>query len=197
MHQRLEWSTTSSTSLISRGSTRAHSARARPPVWRRSNLSISTATFTGMPTRSTPAIKRRRQRRLVRLSRSFIGGWYRLCAAAARAGTIAYEDGLEHILLLCSTPVDDETSLFTFVVWRNDDFSVDAEETIAFDRAIGAEQVDAWRAGSGPVAAWEDGHGQCAGGQAIGGVAPSLFCASMSPVSPGSRITRRRLRLLV
>lgn len=53
--------------------------------------------------------------------------------------TIAYQDGLEHILLLCSTPIDDETSMFTFVVWRNDDFSTDAEETIAFDRAIGAE----------------------------------------------------------
>lgn len=53
--------------------------------------------------------------------------------------TIAYEDGLNHILLLCSTPVDDEHSLFTFVVWRNDDHSLDPEETIAFDRAIGAE----------------------------------------------------------
>ena len=53
--------------------------------------------------------------------------------------TIRYEDGLEHILLLCSTPVDDVTSLFTFVVWRNDDHSTDAEEIVAFDRAIGAE----------------------------------------------------------
>ena len=53
--------------------------------------------------------------------------------------TICYDDGLEHILLLCSTPVDDDTSLFTFVVWRNDDHSTDPEETIAFDRAIGAE----------------------------------------------------------
>lgn len=53
--------------------------------------------------------------------------------------TIRYEDGLEHILLLCSTPVDDVHSLFTFVVWRNDDFSTDAEEIIAFDREIGAE----------------------------------------------------------
>ena len=53
--------------------------------------------------------------------------------------TIRYADGLEHILLLCSTPVDDETSLFTFVVWRNDDHSVDPEEVISFDRAIGAE----------------------------------------------------------
>ncbi len=53
--------------------------------------------------------------------------------------TIRYADGLEHILLLCSTPIDDVTSYFTFVVWRNDDHSLDAEETIAFDRAIGAE----------------------------------------------------------
>ncbi|MEP7114928.1 MAG: aromatic ring-hydroxylating dioxygenase subunit alpha, partial [Ilumatobacteraceae bacterium] len=38
--------------------------------------------------------------------------------------TIHYDSGLEHILLLLSTPIDDVTSYFTFVVWRNDDFSV-------------------------------------------------------------------------
>jgi phenylpropionate dioxygenase-like ring-hydroxylating dioxygenase large terminal subunit len=54
-------------------------------------------------------------------------------------GTIEYDHGLEHVLLLCSTPVDDTKSLFTFVVWRNDDFSSDAQEAVAFDRAIGAE----------------------------------------------------------
>lgn len=53
--------------------------------------------------------------------------------------TIRYEDGLEHILLLCSTPIDDTASYFTFVVWRNDDFSVDGQEVIAFDKAIGEE----------------------------------------------------------
>jgi phenylpropionate dioxygenase-like ring-hydroxylating dioxygenase large terminal subunit len=53
--------------------------------------------------------------------------------------TIRYADGLEHILLLCTTPVDDERSLFTFVVWRNDDFSFDPQQVIAFDRAIGEE----------------------------------------------------------
>ena len=53
--------------------------------------------------------------------------------------TIHYETGLDHLILLCSTPIDDVTSYFTFVVWRNDDFSVPAEEVIAFDRAIGAE----------------------------------------------------------
>ena len=53
--------------------------------------------------------------------------------------TIRYATGLEHILLLLSTPVDDVTALFTFVVWRNDDFAVSAEEVIRFDLAIGAE----------------------------------------------------------
>ncbi len=53
--------------------------------------------------------------------------------------TIRYATGLEHVLLLLSTPVDDVTALFTFVVWRNDDFAVSAEEVIRFDLAIGAE----------------------------------------------------------
>lgn len=53
--------------------------------------------------------------------------------------TIRYETGLEHLILLLSTPIDDETSYFSFVVWRNDDFSVPAEEVIRFDRAIGEE----------------------------------------------------------
>jgi phenylpropionate dioxygenase-like ring-hydroxylating dioxygenase large terminal subunit len=53
--------------------------------------------------------------------------------------TIHYETGLEHIILLLSTPIDDVNCYFTFVVWRNDDFSVSAEEVIAFDRAIGEE----------------------------------------------------------
>lgn len=53
--------------------------------------------------------------------------------------TIEYQTGLQHILLLLSTPIDDVTSYFTFVVWRNDDHSVPAEEILAFDLAIGAE----------------------------------------------------------
>ena len=40
---------------------------------------------------------------------------------------------------MLSTPIDDVTSYFTFVIWRNDDFSVSAEEVIRFDMAIGAE----------------------------------------------------------
>jgi phenylpropionate dioxygenase-like ring-hydroxylating dioxygenase large terminal subunit len=53
--------------------------------------------------------------------------------------TIRYETGLDHLILLCTSPIDDVTAYFTFVIWRNDDFSVPAEEVIAFDRAIGAE----------------------------------------------------------
>jgi phenylpropionate dioxygenase-like ring-hydroxylating dioxygenase large terminal subunit len=53
--------------------------------------------------------------------------------------TIEYATGLKHVILLCSTPIDDVTSYFTFVVWRNDDHTVAPEEVIALDRAIGAE----------------------------------------------------------
>ncbi len=53
--------------------------------------------------------------------------------------TIRYESGLDHIILLLTTPIDDVTAYFTFVVWRNDDFSVSAEDVIQFDRMIGEE----------------------------------------------------------
>jgi phenylpropionate dioxygenase-like ring-hydroxylating dioxygenase large terminal subunit len=53
--------------------------------------------------------------------------------------TITYDTGLQHVLLLLSTPIDDVTSYFTFVVWRNDDFARSAEEIVRFDLAIGAE----------------------------------------------------------
>lgn len=53
--------------------------------------------------------------------------------------TIEYDSGLKHILMLLSAPIDDVTSYFTFVVWRNDDFSVPADEVIQMDMAIGAE----------------------------------------------------------
>ncbi len=53
--------------------------------------------------------------------------------------TIHYETGLDHLILLCSSPIDDVNSYFTFVIWRNDDFSIPGEEVITFDRAIGAE----------------------------------------------------------
>ena len=47
--------------------------------------------------------------------------------------------GHDRVLLLCTTPIDDVTSLFTFVSWRNHDHDLTIEEFLAFDRAIGAE----------------------------------------------------------
>ncbi len=47
--------------------------------------------------------------------------------------------GSERVLLLCTTPIDDERSLFTFVVWRNSNAGATDDEQIAFDRAVGAE----------------------------------------------------------
>lgn len=47
--------------------------------------------------------------------------------------------GHDRVLLICTTPVDDVTSLFSFVVWRNHDHDLPAEQVLAFDRAIGAE----------------------------------------------------------
>jgi phenylpropionate dioxygenase-like ring-hydroxylating dioxygenase large terminal subunit len=65
--------------------------------------------------------------------------------------TIHYHTGLNHILLLISTPIDDVTSYFTFVVWRNDDFAVSAEEIIRFDLAIGAEDKKMLERVPGPL----------------------------------------------
>ncbi len=47
--------------------------------------------------------------------------------------------GHDRVLLLCTAPIDDVTSLFTFVSWRNHDHDLTSEEFLAFDRAIGAE----------------------------------------------------------
>ena len=65
--------------------------------------------------------------------------------------TIEYDTGLRHILLLLAAPRDDETSYFTFVVWRNDDFSVPADEVTRLDRMIGAEDKRMLERLSGPL----------------------------------------------
>ena len=49
------------------------------------------------------------------------------------------DEGSERVLMLCSTPIDDRSSLFTFVVWRNSDAGLSDAEQLAFDRAVGAE----------------------------------------------------------
>ncbi len=65
--------------------------------------------------------------------------------------TIEYASGLRHTLLLLSTPIDDERSYFTFVVWRNDDFSVPGDEVTRLDRLIGAEDKRMLEQLSGPL----------------------------------------------
>jgi hypothetical protein len=61
------------------------------------------------------------------------------CPPLVVRSTIAYDTGPQHLLLLLSSLIDEVTSCFTFVAWRNDDFDVPAEEVVAVDRAIGEE----------------------------------------------------------
>ena len=100
--------------------------------------------------------------------------------------TIRYGTGLEHILLLLSTPIDDVTSYFTFVVWRNDDFSVSAEEVIRFDMAIGAEDKRMLELLDGVLPLDQTALGQRAGRQVLGRVATTTGRArrltSLNPV---------------
>jgi phenylpropionate dioxygenase-like ring-hydroxylating dioxygenase large terminal subunit len=61
------------------------------------------------------------------------------CLPFSVLSTIKYDTGLEHIILLVTTPIDDVNAYFTFVIWRNDDFRVSSEDTVHFDRSIGEE----------------------------------------------------------
>jgi len=67
--------------------------------------------------------------------------------------------GQDRVLLLCTTPVDNASSLFSFIVWRNHDHDVPADEVLAFDRAIGAEDKRMLETipGALPLAAGSDG----------------------------------------
>lgn len=72
----------------------------------------------------------------VTVSRHMSTGW--VLPFAVRS-TIEYQTGLHHILLLLSTPIDDDHSYFTFVVWRNDEFATPGDEVLRLDRLIGSE----------------------------------------------------------
>jgi phenylpropionate dioxygenase-like ring-hydroxylating dioxygenase large terminal subunit len=65
--------------------------------------------------------------------------------------TIEYATGLRHTLLLTSAPIDDGSTWFTFVVWRNDDFSVPGDEVTRLDRLIGAEDKRMLEQVAGPL----------------------------------------------
>ena len=147
--------------------------------WRRtrecrsSSWSRSTTVATGTATRSGEQHRPRhlRQRPDDEVVERAMGPGFHLPFDVR--STIRYETGLEHILLLLSTPIDDVTSYFTFVVWRNDDFSVSAEEVIRFDLAIGAEDKRDARAARRRAAARPDHARQRAGRQVLGRVAPT------------------------
>ena len=178
--------------LISRGSTRAHSARARPPVWRRRTCDLD-GDFHGMPTRSTPAIQR--------------------AATTGSAKPVVHRRMSTDFLLplLVRSTIATKTASNTFCCCAQHRWTTDLVvhvRGVAQRRFLGrCRGDDCLRSGDrcrtsrclsrfGPVAAREDGHGQCAGGQAIGEWR-RRFCASRCPrVSADSRITRRRLRLL-
>ena len=70
------------------------------------------------------------------VSRSMSTGFYLPFTVRS---TIEYGTGLQHIILLLSTPIDDVNTYFTFVIWRNDDFRVSSEDMVLFDRMIGEE----------------------------------------------------------
>jgi phenylpropionate dioxygenase-like ring-hydroxylating dioxygenase large terminal subunit len=71
--------------------------------------------------------------------------------------TIEYDTGLHHMILLLSTPIDDVTSLFTFVVWRNADHDRPEHEVMAFDRQIGVEDKFMLEQVEGPLPFGNDG----------------------------------------
>ncbi len=65
--------------------------------------------------------------------------------------TIKYETGLEHIIYLLMSPVDAVTTNFFGVFWRNDDFSIPADEVLVFDYAIAAEDKRMLEMVKGPL----------------------------------------------
>ena len=54
--------------------------------------------------------------------------------------TMSYETGVEHKLFMTAAPIEEGKSIYTFVIWRNDDVSalVEHGRTIA-DEVIGLE----------------------------------------------------------
>ncbi len=64
--------------------------------------------------------------------------------------TVAYNNGLEHNIYLLSTPIDDVSLYFTFVVWRNE-HEIPEEEVLALDHAIAAEDKRQLEAIAGPL----------------------------------------------
>ncbi|MGI9605931.1 MAG: Rieske 2Fe-2S domain-containing protein [Acidimicrobiales bacterium] len=53
--------------------------------------------------------------------------------------TMSYENGIEQTLLMTASPVSEERSLFTFVLWRNDDVSETGQAIVDFELEVALE----------------------------------------------------------
>ncbi len=71
--------------------------------------------------------------------------------------TIRYETGLEHIIVLLMAPIDDVSTYFAGVFFRNDGSDAPAEETLAFDYEIAAEDKRMLERIPGPLPLGNDG----------------------------------------
>jgi phenylpropionate dioxygenase-like ring-hydroxylating dioxygenase large terminal subunit len=52
---------------------------------------------------------------------------------------IAYESGLRHVVLIQLTPLDDDRTLFTMTIFRNDDHTISPYDVLGLDRQVVAE----------------------------------------------------------
>lgn len=53
--------------------------------------------------------------------------------------TMSYENGIEQTLFMTASPVSSGRSLFTFVLWRNDDVSTTGQDIVDFELAVALE----------------------------------------------------------
>ncbi len=53
--------------------------------------------------------------------------------------TMSYENGIEQVLFMTATPMSSERSMFTFVLWRNDDVSETGQGIVDFELAVALE----------------------------------------------------------
>jgi phenylpropionate dioxygenase-like ring-hydroxylating dioxygenase large terminal subunit len=65
-------------------------------------------------------------------------------------GSMSMDHGPRQALMLCSTPVDDETSYFTFVIWRNE-HEIPAQELTDFELNIDDEDRRMLESLDGPL----------------------------------------------
>ena len=50
--------------------------------------------------------------------------------------TMSYSNGIEQTLFMTASPISDERSYFTFVLWRNDDVSTTGQDIVDFEQQV-------------------------------------------------------------